>query len=59
MEDKITALEKRVEILEEAMKQSMEAQKTMVQNFGLFIDKSADNFGHLEKVLNQLIKKLQ
>ncbi len=58
MQDKIEALEQRVLALENAIKESMESQKAIVKNLGLFIDKSADNFGHLEKVLSELIKKL-
>ena len=59
MEEKIIELQNRITALENAMKESMEAQKSIVQNLGLFIDKSADNFGHLERVLSELIKKLQ
>ncbi len=59
MEDKIAALEERIAALENAVKESMESQKAIVKNLGLFIDKSADNFGHLERVLSELIKKLQ
>ena len=59
MEEKIIMLEKRIEALENAMTDSMEAQKVIVKNLGLFIDKSADNFGHLERVLSELIRKLE
>lgn len=59
MEEKILMLEKRIEALENAMTESMEAQKVIVKNLGLFIDKSADNFGHLERVLSELIRKLE
>ena len=59
MEQKILELEERVSALENAIKESMEAQKSIVQNLGLFIDKSADNFGHLERVLSSIIKKLE
>ena len=59
MEEQILILEKRIEALENAMTESMEAQKIIVKNLGLFIDKSADNFGHLERVLSELIRKLE